>query len=279
MTFLKAIPRALLAFIAICIIQAIAGMLVPMKPFAAPPHFLLWTLLSNAVTVAALSFVAARADFRGWRLGVAIAALPLAIFSINLIEGVVFLTNSHVEWSKVFLMGLVSAALAVPVWAALFGRNKDAAPDHYHPIQAQSRSERAWKLAISAVAYVFLYFLAGSIIFPYVKDFYATQHLPSVGNIVALQFFVRGPLFILLCLALVRMLGLRRTSGAFAVGVIFTLLTGVAPLLIPNPYFPDTVRWVHFCEVTSSNFVFGTFVGWLWGSPQMARAQSQLQAA
>ena len=271
MTFSKAIPRALLAFIAIFVIQAIAGMLVPIKPFAAP-HFLLWTLLSNAVTVGALSFVAARADLRGWRLGVAIAAFPLAIFSINLIEGVVFLTNSHVEWSKVFLMGLISAVLAVPVWALLFGRNKDASPDHYRPIRAQSRAERAWKFAISAVAYVFLYFLAGSIIFPFVKDFYASQHLPSVGQIVALQIFVRGPLFILLCLALVRMLGMPRMTGAFAVGVIFTLLTGVAPLLIPNPYFPDLVRWVHFCEVTSSNLVFGMFVAWLWGQPSRAKA-------
>ncbi len=272
MTFSKIMSRALLAFIGTFVAQVIAGILVPMKAMPVAPHFLLWTLLSNAATVAALSVAAARTDWRGWRLGVAVAAFPPAIFFINLIEGVVFLTNLDVQWARLFLFTLVSAALTVPVWMLLFGRGKDVSPGHYHPFQAQSRAERAWKFVISNVAYVFLYFAAGTIIFPYVKDFYATQHLPSTVNLVALQFFVRGPMLIFLCLALVRMLGLPRLSGAFTVGVVFTILTGVAPLLIPNPYFPDIVRWVHLCEVTSSNFVFAIIVAWLWGSPARAKA-------
>ena len=78
---------------------------------------------------------------------------------------------------------------------------------------------------------------------------------------------------------MVRMLGLPRLSSALIVGLLFTLLSGVAPLLMPNPYFPDAVRWMHFMEVTSSNFVFGAIVGLLWGQPQVAESPVLANAA
>jgi hypothetical protein len=278
MTFSKAIPRALLAFVAIAIIQAVAGIIVPMKPVAVP-HLALWILLNVAVTVAALSVIAARAEWQGWRLGAAVSAIPLVIFSINLIEALVFLPNTNLEWGKIFVYMLVAAVLGVPVWAFLFGRRKNASRDHYRPIHSQSRGELVWKFVLCALLYVFLYFAVGAIIFPYVKDFYATQRLPSVGVIAALQFFVRAPMFILLALAMTRMLGMPRLSGALVVGLVFTLLTGTAPLLTPNPVFPDSVRWAHFCEVTSEMFVFGAAVAWLWGPPPLAHAPALRQAA
>src|SRR5579864_1338188 len=274
----NAVLRGLLVFVALCVIQMIVGLLVPMKPVAIP-HFLWWWLLTNTVVVAALTLVAIRSEWRGWRLGVILAAIPLVIESVNLLEGVVFLTNSQVEWGKIFLHALISAALIVPVWMLLFGRRNDVPHEHSHPIASKSRGERAWKFVVSDFAYIFLYMAAGLIIFPYVKDFYATQHVPAMKTIVALQLLVRGPVFIVLCLGLVRMLGLPRLAGALAVGAVFTILSGVAPLLMPNPYFPDAVRWVHFCEVTSSNLVFGAIVGWLWGQPEAAHSQLLHQAA
>jgi hypothetical protein len=60
---------------------------------------------------------------------------------------------------------------------------------------------------------------------------------------------------------------------------VFTLLSGVAPLLMPNPYFPDSVRFMHLCEVTSSNFIFATIVAWLWGQPATKPAQELAHAA
>jgi hypothetical protein len=278
MTFSKLIPRAVLAFVAIAITQVVAGMIVPMQPVSVP-HLALWMLLNLAITVAALSVVAARAEWRGWRLGVAMSTIPLIIFSINLIEALVFLPNTQLEWGKIFLYTLVSAVLSVPVWALLFGGRKDAAEDHYRPIRSQSSGELAWKFLLCDLLYVFLYFAVGAIIFPYVKDFYATQRLPSNGAIAALQFFVRGPLFILLALALTRMLGLPRVGGALVVGLVFTLLTGAAPLLIPNSVFPDSVRWAHFCEVTSEMFVFGAAVAWLWGPSKPAESPALQQVA
>ena len=85
----NAILRALLVFVAVCVIQSVVGMLVPMKPITLP-HFVEWMLLTNAVVVAALSIVAVRTEWRGWRLGVALAVIPLTIESVNLLEGVIF---------------------------------------------------------------------------------------------------------------------------------------------------------------------------------------------
>lgn len=262
----SAILRALLVFVAVCLIQMVAGILVPMKTVL-PPHVVPWMLLMNAIVAGALSFVAVRAEWRGWRLGAALSAIPATIASVNLIEGVVFLTNTQLEWGRIFVYTLISAALTIPVWMLLFGRSNKPPQEHFHPITSKSRGERAWKFALSDLSYLVLYYGTGMIIFPYVKDFYATQHIPPIGTIVALQLLVRGPVFILVCLALTRMLGLSRVRGAIAVGVVFTLLSGVAPLLMPNPVFPDAVRWVHFCEVVSENFVFGAIVAWLWGQP------------
>ena len=257
------ILKAVVVFVAYTFIQMVVGMMIPMKTVLAPNSFQ-WLLLTNLVVTGALSFVAARTDWRGWKLGLAVAAIPVIISSVNLLEAAFFLKGSQMEWGRIFLHTVISSALIVPVWKLLFGRRADAPGEHFHPIDSKPFGEIAWKLAVCALTYVFLYYGFGMIIYPFVRDFYATQHLPSVGTIVTLQFFVRGPAFVLLCLLLARMIGLPRYAGAIAVGIVFTLLTGVAPLLMPNPFFPDSVRWVHFCEVTSENFVLGAFVTWLW---------------
>jgi hypothetical protein len=95
----------------------------------------------------------------------------------------------------------------------------------------------------------------------------------------ALQLFVRGPAYVVICLLLVRMLGLSGRMGALAVGLAFATVNGIA-LLIPNGAFPDYVRLAHFYEVTSSNFLFGAFVAWVWREPQLdSKVHSRLQAS
>ncbi len=264
------ILKAVVVFVAYTFIQMVVGMMIPMKTVLAPNSFQ-WLLLTNLVVTGALSFVASRSDWRGWKLGLAVSAIPVIISSVNLLEAAFFLKGSQMEWGRIFLHTVVSSALIVPVWKLLFGSRDKASTEHFHPIDSKPFGEIAWKLAVCALTYVFLYYGFGLIIYPFVRDFYTTQHLPSVGTIVTLQFFVRGPVFVLLCLLLARMIGLPRYTGAIAVGITFTLLTGVAPLLMPNPFFPDSVRWAHFCEVTSENFILGAFVTWLWMPSQGVR--------
>ena len=280
------IVRAITVFVATSVLQLIASMLaallIPVKTAFDPKiaqHILYWMVLTNGVTVLALIPTAIRSDWRWWRLGAAVAAIPAVIVFINGIEGAVFLKNAHIEWNRIFLSAAVGALLNVPVWMLLFGMRRDTPQQHFHPIASRTTGQRAWRLIACDFSYLVLYFICGTIIFPYVKDFYATQTLPAPGTIVALQLLLRGPVFVLLCLLMLRMLGMPRWTGALALGAIFTLLSGVAPLLMPNPYFPDSVRWVHMIEVTSSNFAFGVIVGWLWSEPKAVRSPVLAHAA
>jgi len=235
-------------------------------------------MLSDAVIVLALAVAALRSDWRDWRLGLALFAIPGAIATVNMIEGVLFLPNAHMDWRRLIALTLASYAIAAVLWLLIFR----TAPVPHALVEAalphRSVSQTVGRAVLCSACYVFLYFLAGMIIFPYVRDFYATQQIPSPGQIVSLQFFVRGPVFILVCLTLLRMFRLPHFSGALAVGLAFTVLSGVAPLIMPNPIFPDSVRWVHFGEVTSSNLVFGFVVGWVWGhvraEPRLAHAHA-----
>ena len=224
MKFSGAVVRTILAFVALVAIQTVIGILLPLKT-PPVPHQMPWLLLSNAVMAGAMSFAAVRSEWRGWRLGAALSGIALAILTVDVIEGVFFLKNLQIEWGRIFLIALIGSLLMVPVWALLFGRRPESTA-HYHPIEAKSRGERAWKFALSDLTYLFLYFTAGAIIFPFVKSFYATQQLPAMGPIIGMQLLVRGPVFVMVCLGLTRMLGLPRLRGAFAVGMVFTLITG-----------------------------------------------------
>ena len=257
------IASTVLAWFALTLAQFVTNLLVPIT-FPGAEHVFPWILLTDFLTVAILAYIAIHADLRGWKLGLALAVIPAAIALTNDIEGSIFLKTT-LPWSRVAVQTLLTYLLAAPVWGVLFGR-RPAGDAHVRPWTGKSFAERLWRFVVSDVSYIVLYLTAGTIIFPYVRDFYATQTLPPMPTILALQLFLRGPIFIALCLWIVRLLGLPRLSGAIATGLCFTILSGVLPLLIPNPIFPDAVRWVHMAEVTSSNFVFAFFVAWLWTS-------------
>ena len=269
--------RFVLAWIALVAAQMVAGMFINVDS-SPVPGVMRWLMLSDAVVVLALGAAAMRSDWRDWRLARALFFIPAVIATVNMIEGVLFLPNTHLDWRGILALMIASYAIAAVLWLLIFRSapvpraSVEATLPHRSFLQILSRA------VLCSASYVFLYFLAGSIIFPYVRDFYATQHIPSLGQIVSLQFFVRGPVFILVCLTLLRMMRLPHLSGALAVGLAFTVLSGVAALIIPNPVFPDSVRWVHFGEVTSSNFVFGCVVGWVWGQRQRVVQLAQAHA-
>lgn len=265
MTYFK-LDKILLGWLALVAAQVLSGIAVPIHAVA-PPNALEWMLLTDLLMAAVLGVVAVRSDWVGWRLALTLVAIAWSINLVDMIEGSIFLKHSGIPWRPLILNMSVTYVLVLPLWRYIFGRG-EAVPAHYSPFLQKSAGTALWKVVLSDVSYLFLYFTAGAIIFPFVKNFYATQTLPSYGTIVSLQLLLRGPVFVLVCLLLVRMIGLSRWQGALAVGLAFTILSGVAPLLMPNPYFPDYVRWTHFGEVTSSNFVFGCLVGLIWGKPK-----------
>jgi hypothetical protein len=274
MRLLTRIGQVGLGWVALMVAQIVAGMVVPISMPTGSQQSLGWLAASDLLVVAALGLAAGRSDWKGWKLGTVLAAIPLGIAAINFIEGAVFLTRLGINWPRIAAETFLTYALATPLWVLVLGRAEGSERDEGHgswrPFYSQSTAQKVWKFVASDAIYVVLYLTAGTIIFPLVKTFYATQAVPPMGKIVALQLLLRGPLFVGICLLLFRMVRMSRWSGGVAVGSVFAIVSGVAPLLIPNPFFPDSVRWVHLCEVTSSNFLFGVLVSWIWGAPEIA---------
>ncbi len=256
-----------IAWLGLVVAQRIAEVVVPVN---APSvgNILGWMVASDFLIAAALGFAALRSEWKGWKLGLALASIPVGTTALTAIEGTVFLHRWDINWTRIIGASVVTYALVVPLWVAILGRHNPVSV-HYGPFRSASPGQRAWKFLASDAAYLFFYIAAGAIIFPFVKGFYA-NHMPSMGRIAAVQLLIRGPVFVCLCLLLVRMLGLPKVSGALAVGATFSILNGVAPLLLPNPYLPDAVRWVHLAEIGSSSLLFGVFVGWVWGQTKSA---------
>jgi hypothetical protein len=102
---------------------------------------------------------------------------------------------------------------------------------------------------------------------PAVRDFYSQRQLPSALQVAGLQLLVRGPAFGAVLALLSYLLGSDRRRAVLAGAAMMCLVGGAAPLVIPNAFFPDAVRWAHFVEVVSSNLVFGAIAGWLMTPP------------
>ena len=270
MNAVKIAVRLALAWIALLAAQIAVGMVVhPKTP--ANPHPMLFLMVSSAFIVIAIGWAALRSDWRNWKLLSALFLVRAVVEFANWIEGAVYLPNVGIEWSGVIVYEVLTAAVAAVLWQLVFRGAPVPEPANEHPIPRRSFPQMAWRFVLCSAAYVFLYYLAGTIILPFVRDYYATQHIPSPGQIISLQLFLRGPLFIMVCLTLLRMFRLPHLLGASAVGLAFTFLSGVAALIMPNGIFPDTVRWAHFWEVSTSNLVFGIVVAWLWGQAQRVR--------
>jgi hypothetical protein len=276
MTYFK-IEKILMGWLALAAAQMLAGMLIRLQVTPAP-RALEWMLVTDLLVAATVGVVAVRCDWVGWKLGATLVAIPLAINLVNLIEGSVFLSHAGIPWRGIMLNLCITYLLVLPLWRYIFSGGEAVSP-HYSPLREKSLPGMAWRFVLSDVLYLFLYYAAGAIIFPYVRDFYAMQNVPPAKTIVALQLLLRGPVFVAVCLLLVRMIGLSRWKGALAVGFVFTILSGVVALLPPNPFFPDAVRWVHFGEVVSSNFVFGMLVGLIWGRSGTSVAPQTMQQA
>ena len=252
----------ILAWVALTLVHYIIGMIAPLKTDV-HGGALTWSICANLLVTVVLAFAAVRSGWKGYRLGLALFAAIFGVAAINLIEAAVFLTNTGMNWLSDLAQTLVVYALVSALWTVMYERIVPA------PLAQESSFVQAlprtlfFRFAACSAVYLILYIAAGMIIYPYVRDYYATQRIPSFGEMILLQLLVRGPAFTAICILLIRMLRVEGLLGAVCVGAAFTILTAVAPLLPPNPVFPDSVRWVHMGEAGTSNFLFGSFVFWM----------------
>jgi hypothetical protein len=259
--------QAAAATVALTVFQAGLSFLVPASGRGGRSSLPL-VLLSNALTASLLVTIARGVRAQGWARAAVLWAIWGGIQALSLVEAALFdirIPPGDLPW-------LTLHALAVSACGALFlalaVRTRPAAA----PMPAAAPAVPWWRLAVSSLVYVGFYFAAGTLAYPYLREFYEARPMPAMALVVAVQPF-RGLALSAIVLLLVRQLRASRPRTAMAAGLTLSILGGVAPLIIPNPYLPDAVRYAHLPEVGVSNFLFGLFAGWLLAGPARERAQ------
>ncbi|HVR71507.1 MAG TPA: hypothetical protein VMT87_11755 [Vicinamibacteria bacterium] len=266
----KAWVQAVAATAALTVLQALLSFLAPVTG-GSDGSLLPFVLASNALTATVLVWLARRLGARGLSRAAVLWAVWGGIVALSLAEAALFdigIPGGDLPWIFAYWLA-VSASFALLVGGSFPpARSSGLAP-------AASAPSAPWaRLAASALAYVFLYFVAGTLAYPYLREFYESRPMPATATLLAIQPF-RGLAFAAIVLLLVRRLAASRRAAALAAGVTLSVLGGVAPLIIPNPYLPDAVRLAHLPEVGVSNFLFGLLAGWLLAPP---RAQEGAEA-
>jgi hypothetical protein len=225
--------------------------------------YLAWLALADVVIASVLVTIASHSAWRGTKL---IGALFVVAFGVGtvgtLTEAVLFhlfpvATVGRLALSAT-LVGLLGA-LATTRVAGEPAMVPAAAP-------GLSLGGRIGRFVGSSFIYTVCYLGAGIAVLPFVRHFYEAGGLPSGGATLGMQLFIRGPLLVAIGILVVRMTTMTRVGHAFLVAAVMARLGGVAPLLVPNPFLPDAVRWAHLIEITVSNAVFGWLLGWIYSA-------------
>jgi hypothetical protein len=271
---------------------------VPPDPTAAsspiPPA--LAPLVVAALQTAVMGWLILRSRLRGWTLALTMIAVFYGVQSFQpQVESWIFQAYAgyaaHLPVAmipRILIAGLLHAVLWIPLAVRVLGRWSGSTEARPRPSLVAALW--SWRLPLAAVAYVVVYFVFGHYVAwrsPAVRAYYQgtdpgsfwlqmrfvlrdTPWLPLVQ-------VLRGALWTLLGVVVVRSMRGSVTEKALAVGLLFSVVMG-AGLLLPNPYMPYEVRMVHLAETASSNFLFGVLVALLFRDPSAPPVDSRAHA-
>jgi len=233
--------------------------------------FFVVCLLNTLVIVLLLQQVSASA----WKLWYTLVALLLGIqYILPQSETLWFIDAIPMPLQAVSVV-LVSGVLLAFTFSALAVRlkPKEKSSD-YVPIVKDYRVFWMHWAMLCVLVYPLLYFSAGYFIAwqsEEVRLFYSgsNQMAPffsmladSITSGLYLFQIIRASVWVALAWMALRVLRGSTLQQALVVGLLFAVLMN-AQLLLPNPYMPASVRWVHLIETASSNFVWGVSIVYL----------------
>lgn len=235
--------------------------------------------LANVALIAALILTS---RWSGWKLaaGLALAWFGAVTFLMQIETGY-FLTSLTVGpqlLPRLFVMGMPTAFLFIPLAVWVLGKGKAAAATLPRPALSMPARQWLWKLAVAAVLYLALYWGAGYFIAwqnPELRAFYgqpgdALPFFPHTANtlrddpwLFPFQ-LLRALLWVLCALPVIRGSKVKVWWTALLVGLLFSLPQNIGHILA-NPLLPlASVRLSHLVETASSTFLFGLLVVWLF---------------
>lgn len=211
-----------------------------------------------------LWFAARGSSTSGWSLVLRLFVLGWIVGSANsLVEAVFFnvLTLSQT------LVPAIFAAIVFAILAPLAGFLSNLWNKRSPVSEIGDFTPLALLLVI--LAYEFLYWGAGTIVFPYIAHFYESRALPPAFEVAAVQ-VVRSLIFVAAAYPLLKG-GLR--GAPLRLALVYGIIGGLAPLLLDNPYMPADIRFYHAVETSVSNFIFGVVVGFLFDRRRRTRRE------
>ncbi len=223
-----------------------------------------------------MGLIVARARASGPALVVMVAGLNFVVSSgVNLPEAVVFdvipAPLAATTLVRVLLDSVVAAL--VVVWVAGRLGRAEASPTTA-PID--TIWALLWRLAATVAVFIVCYFVAGMLVFPFVKAYYAGRALPQPTVIVAMQ-VLRSLALLGAAYPLLRTFASRR-DAMLVLGVTLPLLGAIGPMLPANPLMPPSIRLAHTLETVPYLALFGVLLA-LWYGPPRRRVQGGPAAA
>jgi uncharacterized membrane protein (DUF485 family) len=220
--------------------------------------------LPNLLVVLALALVAASSRQQGWQLAGTLFVLYFGINQLNTLdEALLFKVGLKAPQAlRMMASGFLTSLIFTPLLVLILGCWKKEPQEEARPLLPRSVANWVGRILLGDLLYVLCYFIAGMIVFPFVKDFYAGIKLPGPASIIEMEIF-RGLVYVAAGVAVAQGMKGERGMAAVALGLSFPILAGVAPLLLPNPYLPGYVRLDHGFEIGISNLVYGLLLGYL----------------
>lgn len=251
-------------WLAYTVLQTLTGGLL-LRGLPAPPEdATVLFLVANLLTVTVIVVLASRAASRGWQRALALLAIPWGISANSFLEAAFFSLDIPRPTLLLLLVhGFVGlAGLALVVDRVVPPSNPRDLPE------PPRRSLGSWIARIAAcdLAYIAAYLGAGTLVWPFVKDFYAARPLPTMGAVVAMQ-VARGLVFTGIIALMVRRQAGSPPTTALLAGAALAVLGGIAPLMVPNPFMPAAIRYPHMVETGGSMLLWG-FAAALLLAPQ-----------
>ena len=185
-----------------------------------------------------------------------------------LIEAYLFDVSNRTVTIKELIKGFGAAALFSPIAVFLYKKPNTTALLKFNP---RKKLNWIWKIILGNFLYLLLYIIAGMILvslYPKLLDFYSDK-IPPFDLMIKTQLFIRGPVFILVAILILKYINLSLLKKSLLIGLTFSILGGIAPLIPTNELMPGFVRFGHLFEVGISNFVFGILLGYLLGQKRI----------
>ena len=263
------ILKILLATLSLSVFQWIAEMIFQMQSGLQIQPL---SLVANLLVCLVLAYFIRNTRKSFWPLALSVFLIYYLIGHFNLlVEAYIFNVTTKSETLLQNWTGLLIAILFAPILVLLFAQ-KGQIPENLKKFGSRNSIQWIWRILVSDIIYLVFYIGAGlilSIILPEVIAFYDGK-LPSMSLMINTQLLLRGVVFALVAIIVVRSMRLSLWKRSVFVGALFAVLGAIAPLLPPSEIMPAFVRIGHGIEVSISNFLFGLTIGWLLGQPYLS---------